>query len=248
MKNRDSSLRGLPAPAGGNPWPDSPWSLIRKARAGSAEDKRTLQERLFQLYYKPVYRFFQKVLGLHEERLKDVTQDFFTRFVEKDFLKNVTHEKSFRNFLKVACRRHYINWIDAERVRKAPGGRKVQSLHDEEGGMIDVPMPEERTSALLDEELRSQYLGEALRRVQERLMTDGKEVYWRVFEARTRFDDEKPTDYATIAREVGRSVFDVRNYLTAARKIFREALVELASEGAGDAKSELRELGLEPLL
>ncbi len=250
MKNagRDSSMRGLPTPAGGNPWPDSPWSLIHKVREGSPQEKQALQDRLFRLYYKPVYRFFQRVLGLHAERLQDITQDFFTRFVEKDFLKSVKHEKSFRNFLKVACRRHYINWLDAERVRKEPGGKKIRSLHDEEGGTIDVPMPEERTSQWIDEELRTGYLQQAIQRLQERLTADGKEAYFQVFEARTRFDDEKPPEYQEIARHVGRSVYDVRNYLSVARKTFKEILVELAAEGADDPKGELRDLGLEEYL
>lgn len=237
-------MRGFPTPAGGNPWPDSPWSLIHKVREGSPEEKRALQDRLLLLYYKPVYRFFQRVLGLHEERLKDITQDFFTRFVEKDFLKNIHHEKSFRSFLKVACRRHYINWLDAERVRRAPGGKKVVSMEDDEGRTADVPMPEERTSEVIDQELRTDTVQRAVARLRERLVAEGKETYFRVFEARTRFDGEKPAEYAAIAKELGLAVYDVRNYLSAARKAFRQVLMELAGETADDPKSELNELGL----
>lgn len=222
---RDSTLAGLPTP-----WPDSPWNLIRKAREGPAAEKKEVVDRLVTLYYKPVYRFFQKVLDIHGERLKDVTQDFFTRFVEKDFLKNIRHETSFRNFLRVACRRHFINWIDAERVRKM--------------GRLEHDLAEKRATEVLDEELRSEILKDATLRLRKRLEADGKRAYIEVFEARTFYEGSKPPEYAEIAKKTGLSVFDVRNYLTAARKIFREILLDLASKVADDPKTELRELGL----
>lgn len=84
----------------------------------------------------------------------------------------------------------------------------------------------------------------AVARLRERLVAEGKETYFRVFEARTRFDGEKPAEYAAIAKELGLAVYDVRNYLSAARKAFRQVLLELAGETADDPKSELNELGL----
>ncbi|GEM_PF-1599274 len=225
-------------PAGGEHFPPSRWSLLHRIREAPPEGKRPLLDQLILLYYKPVYRFFQRVLDVRDERLKDVTQDFFTRFVEKDFLKNLHHEKSFRSFLKVACRRHYINWLDAERVRKAPGGRKIVSLED---GEI---VPEAQMSQLLDEELRQGYIQRGVERLRETLTAEGKEAYFRVFEQRTRFEGGKPKEYAVIAKELGLSLFDVRNYLSVARKKFRGILVELASEATDDAKAELRDLGL----
>lgn len=222
-------------------WPESPWSLIRRAREGNGAQKQRLLDSLLRLYYRPVSRFFQKVLGLQGERLEDVTQDFFMRFVEKDFLKNIRHETSFRNFLKVACRRHYIKWIEAERARKKPGGRSLRSLEGVEVG-------EEQTSAILNEELRAELLAEAVRLLRERLEAKTKSEYFVVFEARMKFDGSRPVDYETIAKRTGCSVFDVGNYLTAARKIFRDILIELVSESADDPSSELRELGFDRYL
>ena len=100
-----------------------------RGREGAGSQRKVALEDLFRLYYKPVYRFFQKALAIEGRHLDDVTQDFFTRFVEKDFLKSVAQEKSFRGFLKVACRRHYVNWRKAQQSAKRGGGRTV-SLQD----------------------------------------------------------------------------------------------------------------------
>lgn len=236
----DSRHEGLPSATGGH-YPETSYSLIGKIKRASGREKQELLNQLITSYYEPIYRFFQRVLDVHGERLKDVTQDFFTRFVEKDFLKYFTYEKSFRNFLKVACRRHYINWLDAERVRKEPGGRKILPMPDPNP---DPPVSEERTSRMVDEELRQDYIRRSIQRLREALAAEGKEKYFRVFEMRTRFEGEKPTDYETISQEVGVRVYDVRNYLSAARKKFREILVDLAFESSEDPKSELRDLGL----
>lgn len=246
MKN-DSSMRHLPS-AGPQQWPETIWPLVQKAREGDGPSKKLAVEQLITVYYKPVFRFFQRALGIHGDRLNDVTQEFFTRFVEKDFLKNLAQEKSFRGFLKVAARRHYINWCEAEQVRRPKDGRKLQGLHDEEGRNIDIPLTEAKFGELIDEELRGWYLEEALERVRAKLRADGKDAYLKVFEGRVRFDGEKPTDYETLAKQVGVRIMDVRNYLTAARKIFREALLDLAAGRSDHAETELRELGLYTLI
>jgi DNA-directed RNA polymerase specialized sigma24 family protein len=143
-----------------------------EARVGAAGG-----ERLSRLYYKPVYRFFQRVLGLHGDDLADVTRDFFVRFLEIDFPGRLRREGSFRAFLRVAARRHGLNWKEKHRAR---AGRL----------------------------------------------------------------DGRPPEYAEIAEEIGRSVFDVRNYLNRIRGLFRKALAEVAAERSPDPGRDLEELGL----
>ena len=225
-------------------WPSTLWAAIRDIRTAGPEEKRAALEELLRLYYAPVHRFVQKVLGVRGPRLDDVTQEFFTRFIEKDFLKNVTYEKSFRGFLKLACRRHYINWCDAERAARARSG-DVTRLQDGDGSSIDVPIPEERFGSMVDEELRRWYLDQAVDRTRLELIRQGKDIYFRVFEARCGGDGAPIPDYQALSQQFGLSVFDVCNYLTAARKIFRASLQALASEHSEDPGGELRELGLE---
>lgn len=230
----DSSLPHLPSDPQGKRWPDTPWSLLLRWKDLGAQDRKGALDRILGQYYKPVYRFFQRVLGLHGDDLTNATQDFFVRFIEKDFLKNLDHQGSFRAFLKVACRRHCINWMEKNRARAV-------ALD----GTPEPAMPSDRSDALLDEELRKDYLDGALERVRARLRQEGKDVYLQVLEARMRRDDEgRAPELAAIALEVGRGVYDVRNYLTRVRALFREALHEIAAERTEQPKQELEDLDL----
>src|SRR5262245_61646830 len=138
----DRILRVGGMPAGGNStnggatnaWPSTIWDLVQRSHNGSAVGRRQALDELFRQYYKPVHRFFQKALRVGERDLEDLTQDFFTRFIEKDSLKNLQEERSFRGFLKVACRRHFINWLEARNAAKRGGGRTVR--FDESGPAV----------------------------------------------------------------------------------------------------------------
>lgn len=230
----DSSLPQIPSDPQGKRWPDTPWTLLLRWKSLGAADRKGALDRVIGQYYKPVYRFFQRVLGLQGDDLTNATQDFFVRFIEKDFLKNLDHAGSFRGFLKVACRRHCLNWREKNRPRAV-------ALD----GTPEPAMPEERIGALLDEELRKDYLDVALERVRARLLEEGKDVYLRVLEARLRRDGTgKAPELAAVALEVGRGVYDVRNYLTRIRELFRAALHEVAAERAERPREELEELDL----
>jgi DNA-directed RNA polymerase specialized sigma24 family protein len=181
---------------------------------------------VISLYYRPLKRFFCKVLLADEDLGEDVTQEFFTRFVERDFLKNLREETSFRGFLRTAARRHYLNWC----------GRR----HTE----VPAPRPPVAADQEFDLQVRAWYLEEALRRCRVALEAKGKRRAWEVFEARVRFDGAKPEDYASLSSRFGIGVYEVRNQLTVARKVFRRLLLEIAAERAGDARQELAELDL----
>ena len=240
MKTRTDSAPAARTTA----WPSTVWATIREIRAASPEGRKAALDELLRLYYQPVRRFFQRVLGIQGHRLEDMTQDFFTRFIEKDFLKIVTYEKSFRGFLKLACRRHYINWTEAERAASERSG-KMQRLEDRHGSAFEIPIPEERFGSMVDEELRHWYLDEAVERTRNELVRHGKEIYFRIFEARAGLDGSPIQDYQSLSQRFGIPIFDIRNHLTSARKIFRAALETLASERSEDPHEELRELGLD---
>ena len=210
-------------------WPTTAWELVHRARESSGALRARALDDLFRLYHRPIEQFFARALRIQKDHVDDVAQEFFVRFIDKDFLKSVTYEKSFRGFLKVACRRHYLKWREAQSSRR-----------DDDGAALS---PEE-TSEMVDEEFRRWYVAEAVRRVGEELHRQGKPDVFAVFEARTRFEGRKPESYESLAERFGKGVYDIRNHLTAARKIFRRELLNLATERAEHPTEELAELGL----
>ena len=244
MNEPDPGLDAFPSPAPGQYWPATSWSLLEQARAPEPADARPAMERLMLLYYKPIRRFFERVLSLEAEDCDDVTQEFFARFLERDVLDHLHYQRSFRGFLKVACRRHYLNWLKFERVRRPRDGARQLGMHDADGAPVDIPVDAASCDSVIDDELCRWYLSEASSRLEELLRAQGKELYFAIFTARVRFDGEAPTDYKTLAERFGVRLYDVRNYLSAARKVFRRILWQLAGEHSSDPREELRELGL----
>lgn len=208
-------------------WPSTLWELIHRVREGSGRERSAALETLLGLYYRPVRRFFQRALRAGAQQADDLTQEFFTRFIERDFLRGVTREENFRGFLKVACRRHFITWLESRAARPIPR----------------LPAPE-RLEPAVDEEFRAWYLDEALRLTQEALKAEGKDAALAVFEARVQVDGSSPEEYKSIADRLGLRVYDVRNLLVHARRVFRRELLRLAKDRADDPKLELAELGL----
>ena len=220
------------------PWPSTMWELIREGREGSHAQKQAALEKLFRQYYTPILRFFQKVLGVRGADLEDLTQDFFTRFVEKDFIKNILVEKSFRGFLKVACRRHFINWLHSRR-----SSDRSTPFRDAEERAAELAATPGRMDEMIDDEVRSWMIDEALDRARRRLERAGKETHMKVFEAKTGLQGP-PMGYKALAERFGISVYDVGHHLSSGRKAVRDALLEVAAERSDDPTEELGSLDL----
>jgi DNA-directed RNA polymerase specialized sigma24 family protein len=235
----DSAIQGLPIPSGGKHFPSTQWHLIRKAKDGTEGERKAAREQILWLYYAPVYRFFQRVLKVRRDDVTDVTQDYFKRFLEKDFLKGIRHEKSFRGFVKTTCRSHYQNWREKENLRK------TASLVDEEGKAIDIPVSDAEIDRIADDEFGREYLQRAIQVTKERLESEGKGMSFRILEMRDLSGEDPAPKHKEIAKRLGIGLIEERNRLHEARVVFRAVLKELASAGAEDPKRELSDLGLD---
>src|SRR5262249_6505622 len=79
-------------------------------------------------YWYPLYAFIRRQ-GCSADQSEDLTQEFFARLLEKEFLAAVDREKGkFRSFLLAACKHFLANERDRARAQKRGGGRKLLSL------------------------------------------------------------------------------------------------------------------------
>jgi RNA polymerase sigma-70 factor (ECF subfamily) len=75
--------------------------------------------------------------GHDEDAARDLTQEFFTRLVEKNYVASAHHDRGrFRSFLLTAVRRFLSNQIDRNQALKRGGGAPLDSL--------DIETAEER--------------------------------------------------------------------------------------------------------
>src|SRR5436309_2659860 len=104
------------------------WSLVVAAQdRGSPQAKEALSG-LCGSYWYPLYAFIRRQ-GHSADKAQDLTQEFFARLLEKDFLAAVDREKGkFRSFLLAACKHFLANERDRVRAQKRGGGRQGLSL------------------------------------------------------------------------------------------------------------------------
>ena len=98
------------------------WSVV--LAAGQSTDAQALAalEQLCRTYWRPLYLFVRSS-GYDEETAKDLTQAFFERLLQKDFVKDADAARGrFRSFLLAALKHFLANeWNRTKAVKR--GGR-----------------------------------------------------------------------------------------------------------------------------
>jgi RNA polymerase sigma-70 factor (ECF subfamily) len=106
------------------------WSLVLHAGDPSSPLATESLENLCRTYWYPLYAYVRR-LGEDEESAKDLTQGFFARLLEKNYLAQVQREKGkFRCFLLAALKHFVADEWDKARAQKRGGGQPLISLDD----------------------------------------------------------------------------------------------------------------------
>ena len=97
--------------------------MLTAVRGGSPQAEVALEE-LCRTYWYPLYAYARRH-GHSREDAEDLTQGFFTRLLEKNYLEGIQSDKGkFRAFLLVALKRYMVNeWHYAHRQKR--GGDDV---------------------------------------------------------------------------------------------------------------------------
>jgi RNA polymerase sigma-70 factor (ECF subfamily) len=104
------------------------WSWIQAARDGRSSQARDALASLCAAYWYPLYAFVRHS-GHKPHDAQDLTQAFFLRLLEKDYLRTADRARGrFRSFLLASLKHFLCNEYDSARARKRGGGRAVLSL------------------------------------------------------------------------------------------------------------------------
>lgn len=104
------------------------WSTVLQAGGDRSSSAREALEVLCSAYWYPVYAMVRRY-GYDAESAQDKTQAYFTRFLEKGWVKEIRPEHGrFRSFLLVSVRNFLHNERDRERAAKRGGGAVAISL------------------------------------------------------------------------------------------------------------------------
>jgi RNA polymerase sigma factor (sigma-70 family) len=215
-------------------FPPTRWSLILAARSSQAEERQRALNTLLAAYWKPVYKYIRLRWGKDNEQAQDLTQEFFTRLLEKDFLENYDPSRArLRTFLRVCVDRLIVNQEKAAHRLKRGGDVQILSLDFEsaEGELqqMEIPSPETMDDFFAREWVRSLF-SLALERLRQECDARGKQTQFRLLELYDVNEGGKELTYNQVARQFGLAPSDVTNYLAYARREFRRIVLEQLRE------------------
>jgi RNA polymerase sigma-70 factor (ECF subfamily) len=83
---------------------------------------------LCQIYWNPVYAFVRRK-GHDPDQTQDLTQEFFARLIEKNYLEDADRRRGrFRSFLLTSVKHFLTNEWDRSRALKRGGGQPLVSI------------------------------------------------------------------------------------------------------------------------
>jgi DNA-directed RNA polymerase specialized sigma24 family protein len=104
------------------------WTVVLEAQNRDSGRAGTALEELCRTYWYPLYVYIRRQSPTREDA-EDLTQAFFARFLEKNYLAGVTSEKGrFRAFLLAALKHFLANEWDRAHRQKRGGGAANLSL------------------------------------------------------------------------------------------------------------------------
>src|SRR5262245_32433631 len=126
MPSTGSDSSGVPH--GAADFATTQWSLVLRAGDRANADASTALAWLCERYWFPLYTYVRRK-GRDVHEAQDLTQEFFTRLLEKNALAVAAPERGrFRSFLLASMTNFLANEWDRVRARKRGGGRPKLSL------------------------------------------------------------------------------------------------------------------------
>jgi RNA polymerase sigma-70 factor (ECF subfamily) len=104
------------------------WTAVLAAGRGDSQQADVALEELCRTYWYPLYAYVRRQ-GHSRQDAEDLTQGFFARLLEKNYLEGISSDKGrFRAFLLVVLKRFLANEWDRANRQKRGGGVLPLSL------------------------------------------------------------------------------------------------------------------------
>jgi len=223
------------------------WSLVLSARDKNSPQSADALEKLCRAYWYPLYAYVRRT-GQSKENAEDLTQAFFARLLEKNFLEAAEPERGrFRSFLLIALKRFLANEWDRVRAQKRGGGQTHVPLDTELAErkfQAETTAGEVSPDRLYDRRWALTLIEQTMAQLRAEFERAGKA---------TEFDrlktfltaDKNAISYPAAAAELGMNESALRVAVHRLRKryreLFREEIAHTLAEGE-DIDTELRHL------
>jgi RNA polymerase sigma-70 factor (ECF subfamily) len=222
------------------------WTVVLAAGKRHTLQSDLALEELCRNYWFPLYAYVRR-RGHTKEDAEDLTQAFFARFLEKNYLEGLSAERGrFRAFLLASLKHFLINeWKKAQRLKRGGGEAPLSLDWQTADTKFQVASTAEPSpDKAFDREWALALLSKVIERLQKECEADGKA---KLFEQLKTFltTGKDGTAQAEVAKALGMEEGAVRVAIHRLRKRYRELLRDEIAQtlaNAADVDEEMRAL------
>jgi RNA polymerase sigma-70 factor (ECF subfamily) len=152
------------------------WSVVLAAGQDTSAEKSQALERLCRTYWYPLYAFVRR-RGYPPDEAQDLTQSFFLRLLDKQYLKAVDRTKGkFRSFLLASLEHFLANEWRRSQAQRRGGKMTFISLDDDsaERQYLQVPAAGLSPEQLYEQQWATALLNQVLARLRAEFVAEGK--------------------------------------------------------------------------
>lgn len=222
------------------------WSVVMAAGAPASPRSADALAQLCQAYWYPLYAYVRRQ-GHSAHDAQDLTQEFFTRLLEKNYLAAVSREKGrFRSFLLAALKHFLANEWDKARALKRGGGQEIIHLdaHDAETRYSLEPKEVLSADKIYERRWAMLLLDRVVNRLREEQVEAGKGDQFDLLKT-CLLGERSSVPYLELAGQLRMTEGNVKVTVHRLRQRYRELLrAEIAETVASpaDVDEELRQL------
>lgn len=163
--------------------PETRWSLILSARTQNQTRRHLAMDNLTMAYWKPTYCYLRR-RGYQNEEAKDLTQDFFYKFIVTGKLLETADREigCFRQLLSTTLKR-FISNVERDKKRKKRSPKEgIIPLASLELSNLDVPAFEDTAEQAFDYAWITNLLDQILVETKKQCYDSGQEIHWLIFQ------------------------------------------------------------------
>ena len=222
------------------------WSVVLSAGSVETPRARAALETLCRTYWYPLYAYARR-RGFSPEDAQDVTQEFFARLLEHNWVAKAERSKGrFRSFLLMAMNRFLAKEWRKAKAQKRGGEMRVEPLALETAETRYAAEPASTADPELEFERRwaLTLLDQVLRHLREEYDQQGHAAQFDAL-APALLGSRETQPYAILAGELGLTEGTVRVAVSRLRQRYRERLKEEIANTVAlpeDVDEELRHL------
>lgn len=202
------------------------WSVVLSASQRDSSEALAALEKLCRAYWRPLYAYIRRD-GHDPTEAQDLTQEFFARFLARDYLQRLHHQNGkFRSFLLTFLKHFLAEQRQRNRAQKRGGGCVFISFDaPPEDGCFLEPADELTPDEVYERRWAHDILQRALDRLREEYTARGQVA---LFEALQNYQPREPggRSYAQLGGDLGMTEAAVKSAVQRMRQRHGELLHE----------------------